>query len=144
MSISEHKHVSEGDAPARRIEIFTGAGRRRAWSAEEKAAIVAESHENGARVCQVARRHGLTLQQLFTWRREARLRSEGGAEAPPFVSAIVATGDRSAALTPRLEPRVEAQELPSPRPHAIESDIEGTTPADFARNFRLSQFATRL
>jgi hypothetical protein len=30
ISISEHKHVSEGEAPARRIEIFAGAGRRRA------------------------------------------------------------------------------------------------------------------
>ena len=29
--------------PARRLEIFTGAGRRRSWSAEQKAAIVAES-----------------------------------------------------------------------------------------------------
>ena len=44
MSISERKHVSEGEAPAR-VEIFTGAGRRRRWSAERKAAIVAESFE---------------------------------------------------------------------------------------------------
>jgi len=27
--------------PAQRLEIFTGAGRRRAWTAEQKAAIVA-------------------------------------------------------------------------------------------------------
>ena len=47
MSISERKHVSEGEAPARRVEIFTGAGRRRSWSAREKAAIVAESFEQG-------------------------------------------------------------------------------------------------
>ena len=59
---------------ARRLEIFTGAGRRRAWTAEEKAAIVAESFEDGARVCHVARRHGLTPQQLFAWRRQARRR----------------------------------------------------------------------
>ena len=77
MSISEHKHVSEVDAPARRVEIFTGAGRRRTWSADEKAAIVAESRESGARVCQVARRHALTPQQLFAWRREARLQIGG-------------------------------------------------------------------
>ena len=30
--------------PVRRIEVFTGAGRRRRWPAEEKAAIVAESY----------------------------------------------------------------------------------------------------
>jgi len=34
--------------PARRIEVFTGAGRRRNWSSEEKAEIVAESY-GGAR-----------------------------------------------------------------------------------------------
>ena len=33
-----------GAGPARRVEVFTGAGRRRAWSADEKAAIVAESY----------------------------------------------------------------------------------------------------
>jgi transposase len=31
------------EAPAQRVEVFTGAGRRRSWSAEDKAAIVAES-----------------------------------------------------------------------------------------------------
>src|SRR6202035_860441 len=40
MSISEHKHMPE---PVRRMEVFTGAGRRRSWSAAEKAAIIAES-----------------------------------------------------------------------------------------------------
>jgi len=58
--------------PVRRIEVFTGAGRRRNWSAEEKATIIAESYVEGETVCAVARRHGLTPQQLFTWRRLAR------------------------------------------------------------------------
>ena len=44
MSISEHKHIPE---PVRRIEVFTGAGRRRSWSASEKAAIIAESYGAG-------------------------------------------------------------------------------------------------
>ncbi len=57
---------------ARRIEVFTGAGRRRTWPADEKAAIVAESYAPGRTVCGVARRHGLTPAQLFTWRRLAR------------------------------------------------------------------------
>jgi transposase len=70
MSISELKHVSE---PVRRIEVFTGAGRRRSWTAAEKAAIVAESCDPEASVCAVARRHGLTPQQLFAWRRALRV-----------------------------------------------------------------------
>ena len=66
MSISEHKHMPE---PARRMELFTGAGRRRSWSPAEKAAIIAESYGAEETVCGVARRHGLTPQQLFAWRR---------------------------------------------------------------------------
>jgi transposase len=65
--------------PVRRLEVFTGAGRRRNWPAEQKARIVAASYESGERVCAVARRHGLTPQQLFGWRRDARSQSESGA-----------------------------------------------------------------
>ena len=45
-------------ARARRLEVFTGTGRRRTWPADEKAAIVAESYAPGRTVCGVARRHG--------------------------------------------------------------------------------------
>lgn len=58
-------------APARRVEIFTGAGHRRTWSAEDKARIVAESVAPGASVSAVARAHGLTAAQIFRWRRSA-------------------------------------------------------------------------
>ena len=79
--------------PVRRLEVFTGAGRRRAWSAEQKAQIVAESYEGGESVCAVARRHGLTPQQLFGWRRDARhLETDGtAASGSAFASVIVET-----------------------------------------------------
>jgi transposase len=83
MSISDHKHMPE---PVRRVEVFTGAGRRRNWSAEEKAAIIAESYGKDETVCSVARRHGLTPQQLFTWRRVAR--GTRTADTPAFVPAV--------------------------------------------------------
>jgi transposase len=86
MSISEHKHMPE---PVRRIEVFTGAGRRRSWSAAAKAAIIAESYGAGETVCAVARRHGLTPQQLFSWRRLAR--QSAMASPPLFVPAVVET-----------------------------------------------------
>jgi transposase len=44
--------------PVRRLEVFTGAGRRRPWTAEQKAQILAESYESGEKVSAVARRHG--------------------------------------------------------------------------------------
>jgi transposase len=63
--------------PVRRLEVFTGVGRRRRWTTEQKARIVAESYESGETVCAVARRHGLTPQQLFGWRRHTRLVEDG-------------------------------------------------------------------
>ena len=71
----ERNDVSKGASFAGRLEIFTGAGRRRAWTAEQ-ATIVAESLEDGALVSHVARRHGLTPQQVFAWRRQARREAE--------------------------------------------------------------------
>ena len=88
MTISELtlKSSAEIDEPVRRFEVFTGAGRRRDGSAEDKARIVSESFEPGARVSAVARRHALSPQQLFTWRRELRKAADA---VPAFVPAVV-------------------------------------------------------
>ena len=46
------------------------AGRkRRSWSVAEKRRIVDESLVGGASIAEVARRHDLNANQLFTWRR---------------------------------------------------------------------------
>jgi len=50
--------------------VFTGAGRRRTWSDEDKARIVSEILASGESVSAVTRRHGSSPQQLFGWRRE--------------------------------------------------------------------------
>ncbi len=44
--------------PVRRLEVFTGSGRRRTWTSAQKAEILAESYESGEKVSAVARRHG--------------------------------------------------------------------------------------
>ena len=56
----------------RRVEVLTGPGRRRKWSDDDKARIVAETLEPGAVVAEVARRWQVCSQQVFTWRREMR------------------------------------------------------------------------
>jgi transposase len=53
----------------RRVEVLTGPGRRRRWSADEKARIVAETLVPGARVSEIARRWQVCSQQVFGWRR---------------------------------------------------------------------------
>jgi len=55
-----------------RIEVLTGPGRRRRWSAAEKGRIVAETLVSGAVVTEVARRWQVCPQQVFGWRRAAR------------------------------------------------------------------------
>lgn len=55
-----------------RMEVLEGPTGRRSWPEDVKARIVRESFEPGARVCDVARRHGLTPQHLSTWRSLAR------------------------------------------------------------------------
>ena len=42
---------------------------RRTWSPEEKQRIVAEAVRPGASVADIARRHGLNANLVFTWRR---------------------------------------------------------------------------
>ncbi len=71
----------------RRVEVLTGPGRRRRWSAESKAQVVAESLAPGARPSEVARRWQICSQQVFAWRREARagllaLPAEAGMAVP--------------------------------------------------------------
>src|SRR3954451_23463738 len=63
----------DAKAGLRRVEMLTGPGRRRRWSAEEKARIVAETLAAGARVSEVARRWQICPQQVFAWRHQARL-----------------------------------------------------------------------
>jgi transposase len=94
-SVDHSDDTKEVSAPARlrRIEVITGAERRRKWSAEEKSQIVAESLAEGAVVSDVARRHGLSPQQLFGWRARLRDAVRGTAPscdaAPAFVQAIL-------------------------------------------------------
>ena len=74
--------------------MFTGVGRRRTWRDEDKARIVAEIATSGDSVCAVARRHGLSPQQLFGWRRQLREAEASGSNAGglEFVPAIVDVG----------------------------------------------------
>ena len=81
----------EPSRPVRRLEIINGIGGRRRWSVDDKARIVEETLASGAVVSAIARRHGLTPQQLFGWRRAARRSAEVSDDigTPRFVPAVV-------------------------------------------------------
>jgi transposase len=78
----------EGDS-YRRIEVITGRRRRRRWTAQEKARIVAESFEEGANISEVARRNGVVRGLLTVWRH--KLAAAAGASARGFVPVRIAS-----------------------------------------------------
>ena len=69
---SKADEADDEGVPLRRLELITGTGRRRRWSSDEKARVLVESLRPGANISDVARRNGLSPQQLFGWRREVR------------------------------------------------------------------------
>jgi transposase len=117
---TEHIAITE---PVRRLEVFTGAGRRRTWRDEDKARIVAEIATSGDSVCAVARRHGLSPQQLFGWRRQLRDSEAERSEADglQFVPAVVDAG--SSAVPQRRALRCKAEVSAG----TIEVEIDGVT-----------------
>jgi transposase len=74
----------------RRVEVLTGAPRRRRWSTREKALIVAESLAPEAVTSTIALRYGLHRNQLYAWRKEFRsaVVADAGVPMPDFVPVV--------------------------------------------------------
>jgi transposase len=64
---------------------LTGPERRRGWSVDEKRRIVAEAGAEGSRVADIARRHDITRQHIYQWRRELRGKGLYSVEPPAFL-----------------------------------------------------------
>jgi len=68
--------------PVRRIEVLSGmAGRRRAWTLEQKLALVAEM-ERCDNIAAFSREREISTALLYTWRRELRYAVEAS-KLPP-------------------------------------------------------------
>lgn len=90
------------------MQEILGRERRRRWSEDEKAAIIAESFRPGVSVSWVARRHGVSASQLFNWRKAARARTESIAPSPDLIPVVISAA-RSGSPAP-LEETLEACE----------------------------------
>ena len=124
MSTLDHKLEPEV-TEVRWLEVITGTGRRRQFTADFKARIVEETLAPGAVVSDVARQHGLSPQQVFTWRRQVRqpvVSTES--ETPQFVPAIVETALPSRPVHKRQRRRMHQVDRTSA---SIEVEIEGVT-----------------
>ena len=125
MTISEFTLKSRDEEPVRRLEIFTGTGRQREWLPEEKVRIVAESYDTAESVSAVARRYALSPQQLFAWRRAARVPlAKTPAPEPLFVPAVVAEpiSEPAAMRSPKQRKRKAVRDA-----GMIELEIDGAT-----------------
>ena len=86
-----------------RQEILTGVERRRRWSVEQKMAIVGEAVGPPGRVAEVARRHDVSRQQVYQWRRELRRKGllASGEPGPFLPVTLVDEGGPSPGFTGR-------------------------------------------
>jgi transposase-like protein len=104
----------------RRIELITGASRRRQWSDDDKARIIVESLMPGANVSEVARRNGLSPQQLFGWRRQVR--------CDPAAGRSDAQGNEARALMAESVGDVSAPARGQASPPTLPSKTRGARP----------------
>ena len=62
---------------------------RRSWTVDEKRRIVEESLIAGASIAEVARRHDLNANQLFTWRRQLGVQPTAPHELAPILPVTI-------------------------------------------------------
>ena len=101
------------------VEIYRGQARRR-WSEDDKRRLVTETIGPGATVHGVARRHGVSLSQLFAWRKLYR----AGPEIERTVPALPGVpGFAAVEIAPATPPAV-ADAVPAPS-GLIEIELAG-------------------
>jgi len=70
-ALDESAHTtSRKSTRSPRMELITRGERRRRWTPEQKREIVAESYGPELTPTEVARKHGISSGQLYTWRHE--------------------------------------------------------------------------
>jgi len=112
-AIDESAHTtSRTSARNPRMEIITRGERRRSWTADQKSQIVAESLGPELTPTEVARKHGISTGQLYTWRQQ-RLSGQTAVitrAGPRFAEVALAGG-------------------PSPAGAAVPQSLEATAPS---------------
>ena len=72
-------------------DFALGERRRRSWTRDEKRRIVDESLRDGASIAEVARRHELNANLLFTWRRKMGLEPPAPNEPMPILPVTISS-----------------------------------------------------
>ena len=96
-----------------RMTLITGRERRRRWSEEDRARILAAVEAPGAVVSEVARREDVCTSLVYQWRRDAR--AAGGATG--FAEMVVERASRP--------PIAKSATMGDPEPGAILVEMNG-------------------
>src|ERR1700733_8898867 len=92
--------------------------RRRKWTAQEKAALLAEVEAEGGKVTIVARRHRISESVLYNWR--AALKAAGAVMQAPMAAPFIplemlgGSGSRETVLPAQPESGQREPEFPQP------------------------------
>ncbi|MBV8457061.1 MAG: transposase [Acetobacteraceae bacterium] len=105
-----------------------GRGSGRLWSPEEKRRIVEEAVRPGASVADVARRHGVNANLVFTWKRAAGAASASSTTATS--SLAIATTD--AAASPASSPEFMPIGIVAREHGGVPAEIDGDLPLAIA------------
>ena len=99
-----------------RMTLITGDERRRRWSDEDRARILAAIEEPGAVVADVARREDICTSLVYKWRRAARPTSRADARGfAPVIIEATTPASPSVSLRPESDPRVVEVEMKGAR-----------------------------
>jgi transposase len=115
---SESAHTTgRKSAPTLRMELIPHGERRRRWTTEQKQTIAAQSLAPGASPTDVARLHGISTGQLYSWRQALK-----AAQPTPANQAI----GRFSRV--EVAPRLTPPDIPARPPGLIEIALsDGTT-----------------
>ena len=104
--MSSHSAIPGASTGApQHIEIITGHERRRRYTDEDKARLLAETAQPGQSVLAVARRHGICSSLLYRWRRAEAGVAQPARPASPLIPVHVA-GSAAAEAAPIPTERV--------------------------------------
>ncbi|MCB4863262.1 transposase [Sphingobium sp. PNB] len=113
-----------------RAEIL-GRERRRRWTDEQKLEIIGAVGVNGATLADVARRHDVTRQQIYTWRHDLKKRALLPTLAEPvFLPVGMVTAGRNAEFAYEERPTTMSMvelRLAQGRHLCFDSGIDATT-----------------
>jgi len=91
----------------KRVGLLVPGRRRRYWSDEEKRRIVAETLVSGASVSEIALKHGVNANLVFTWRRDPRF--DGVLDEERFLPVMVEAGDQAAPVDSSVSGRMDIE-----------------------------------